>query len=146
MFEKAVILDHPIFLSAEALKLRQGKLHFFKWNHVFFFDDIITDFKTNLVMLDLANEVAKLQVRLVLSTFRRKSGSLLVLNTEHNGVVHRRVFISELTSDKSRGSLFRASSVGRPKPRLVDPLKVIITICFDSSTILILCVTRITLC
>ena len=37
MFEKAVILDHPIFLSVEALKLRQGQLHFFKWNHVFFF-------------------------------------------------------------------------------------------------------------
>ena len=35
------------FLSVEALKLRQGQLHFFKWNHVFFFDDIITDFKTN---------------------------------------------------------------------------------------------------
>ena len=34
------------FLSVEALKLRQGQLHFFKWNHVFFFDDIITDFKT----------------------------------------------------------------------------------------------------
>ena len=48
VFEKAVILDHPIFLSVEALKLRQGQLHFFKWNHVFFFDDIITDFKTNL--------------------------------------------------------------------------------------------------
>ena len=37
MFEKAVILDHPIFLSVEALKLRQGQFHFFKWNHVFFF-------------------------------------------------------------------------------------------------------------
>ena len=37
VFEKAVILDHPIFLSVEALKLRQGQLHFFKWNHVFFF-------------------------------------------------------------------------------------------------------------
>ena len=37
VFEKAVILDHPIFLTAEALKLRQGQLHFFKWNHVFFF-------------------------------------------------------------------------------------------------------------
>ena len=36
----------PFFLSLEALKLRQGQLHFFKWNHVFFFDDIITDFKT----------------------------------------------------------------------------------------------------
>ena len=44
---EGVILDHPIFLSVEALKLRQGQLHFFKWNHVFFFDDIITDFKTN---------------------------------------------------------------------------------------------------
>ena len=47
VFKNAVILDHPIFLSVEALKLRQGQLHFFKWNHVFFFDDIITDFKTN---------------------------------------------------------------------------------------------------
>ena len=37
VLEKAVILDHPIFLSVEALKLRQGQLHFFKWNHVFFF-------------------------------------------------------------------------------------------------------------
>ena len=37
VFEKAVILDHPIFISLEALKLRQGQLHFFKWNHVFFF-------------------------------------------------------------------------------------------------------------
>ena len=36
MFERAVILDHPIFLSVEALKLRQGQLHFFKLNHVFF--------------------------------------------------------------------------------------------------------------
>ena len=38
-------------------------------------------------MLDLANEVAKLQGRLFLSTFRQKSHSSLVLNTEHNGVV-----------------------------------------------------------
>ena len=37
------------FLSVEALKLRQGQLHFLKWNHVLFFDDIITDFKTNSV-------------------------------------------------------------------------------------------------
>ena len=36
VFEKAVILAHPIFLSVEALELRQGQLHFFKWNHVFF--------------------------------------------------------------------------------------------------------------
>ena len=42
-------------------------------------------------MLDLANKVAKLQGRLVLSTFRQKSHSSLVLNTEHNGEVHRRV-------------------------------------------------------
>ena len=42
-------------------------------------------------MLDLANEVAKLQVRLVLYTFLQKSHSSLVLNTEHNVVVHRRV-------------------------------------------------------
>ena len=47
VFEKAVILDNPIFLSVEVLKLRQGQLHFFKWNHVFFFDEIITDFKRN---------------------------------------------------------------------------------------------------
>ena len=45
--EKTVILDHPIFLSLEAFKLRQDHLQFLKWNHVFFFDDIITDFKTN---------------------------------------------------------------------------------------------------
>ena len=42
-------------------------------------------------MLDLANEVAKLQGHLVLSTFRQKSHSSLIFNTEHNGVVHRRV-------------------------------------------------------
>ena len=43
------------------------------------------------MLLDLVNEVAKLQGRLVISTFRRKSHSSLVLNTEHDGVVHRRV-------------------------------------------------------
>ena len=42
-------------------------------------------------MLDLANEVAKLQGHLFLSTFRQKSHSSLVLNKEHNGVVHQRV-------------------------------------------------------
>ena len=42
VFEKAVILDYLIFLSVEALKLRQGQLHFFKWNYVFFSKDIIT--------------------------------------------------------------------------------------------------------
>ena len=36
MFEKAVILGHTIFLLVEALKLRQGQLHLFKWNDVFF--------------------------------------------------------------------------------------------------------------
>ena len=36
VFEKAIILDCPIFLSVEALKLRQGQLHFFKWKYVFF--------------------------------------------------------------------------------------------------------------
>ena len=41
-----VILDHPIFLLVEVLTLRQGRLYFLKWNHVFFFDDI-TDFKMN---------------------------------------------------------------------------------------------------
>ena len=30
VFEKAVILDHPISLSGEALKLRQGQIHFLK--------------------------------------------------------------------------------------------------------------------
>ena len=49
VFEKAFILDHPIFLSVKALELRQGQLHFFKWNHVFFFYEITTDFKTNSV-------------------------------------------------------------------------------------------------
>ena len=44
-----------------------------------------------LNLLVLANEVAKLQGHFVLSTFRQKSHSSLVLNTEHNGVVHRRV-------------------------------------------------------
>ena len=47
--------------------------------------------KSNPVVLDLANEVAKLQGCLVMSTFRQKSHSSLVLNTEHNGMVHRRV-------------------------------------------------------
>ena len=42
-------------------------------------------------MLDLANEVAKLQGRLVLSTFRKKSHSSLILDTKHNGMVYRRV-------------------------------------------------------
>ena len=42
-------------------------------------------------MLDLANEVSKIQDHLVLSTFRQKLHSSLVSNTEHNGVVHRRV-------------------------------------------------------
>ena len=37
------------FLSVEALKQHQGQLHFFRWKYVFFFDDTITDFKTNLV-------------------------------------------------------------------------------------------------
>ena len=36
VFKKAVILDHPIFLSVGVLKVRQGQVHFFKWNHVFF--------------------------------------------------------------------------------------------------------------
>ena len=36
VFEKAVILDHPIFLLLEALKLRRGQLHFLKWYYVFF--------------------------------------------------------------------------------------------------------------
>ena len=42
-------------------------------------------------MLDLVNEVAKLQSRLVLSTFRQKSHSSLVFNSDLNGVEHRRV-------------------------------------------------------
>ena len=36
VFEKAVIFDHHIFLSVEARKLRQGQIHFLKWNHAFF--------------------------------------------------------------------------------------------------------------
>ena len=36
VFEEAAILDHPIFLSVEALKLCPGQLYFFKWNNVFF--------------------------------------------------------------------------------------------------------------
>ena len=47
-FRRPSYSSNLFFLSVEALKLRQGQLHFFKWNHVFFFDDIITDFKTNL--------------------------------------------------------------------------------------------------
>ena len=35
-FQKAVVIDHSIFLSVEALMLRQGQLHFFKRNHLFF--------------------------------------------------------------------------------------------------------------
>ena len=41
VFEKAVILDYPIFSSVGALKLRQGQLHFFKWNHVLFFATLL---------------------------------------------------------------------------------------------------------
>ena len=37
----------PYFLSVKALRLRQGQLHFLKWNYVFFFYEIITDFETN---------------------------------------------------------------------------------------------------
>ena len=33
MFEKAVILDHPIFLSVDAVNLHQGQLHFFSRGH-----------------------------------------------------------------------------------------------------------------
>ena len=36
VFEKAVILDHPIFLSVEALKLRQGQLLFLNGTMYFF--------------------------------------------------------------------------------------------------------------
>ena len=42
-------------------------------------------------MLDMAKKVAKLQGRVVLSNFHQKFHSSLVLNTEHNGMVHRRV-------------------------------------------------------
>ena len=35
------------FQCSEALKLHQRQLNFLKWNHVFFFDDIITNFETN---------------------------------------------------------------------------------------------------
>ena len=35
LFAKAAILDHPILIGGGA-EARQGKLHFFKWNHVFF--------------------------------------------------------------------------------------------------------------
>ena len=37
----------PYFLPVMSLKLRQGQHHFLKWNHVLFFDEIITDFKRN---------------------------------------------------------------------------------------------------
>ena len=36
VFKKAVILDHAIFSSVEALKLRQGQLHFLNGT-IFFF-------------------------------------------------------------------------------------------------------------
>ena len=43
--ETAVIPDHTIFLSVEVLKLRQGQLHFLKWNHVLLLLPItITDY------------------------------------------------------------------------------------------------------
>ena len=42
-------------------------------------------------MLVLENEVAKLQGHFILSIFRQKSHLSLVLNTEHNGVMHCRV-------------------------------------------------------
>ena len=47
VFEKAAILDHPILLSVEVLKLRQGQLHFFKWNHVFFFMTLLPILRRN---------------------------------------------------------------------------------------------------
>ena len=36
VLEKAVKLEHPFFLSVQALKLRQGQLYFIKCSHVFF--------------------------------------------------------------------------------------------------------------
>ena len=61
-------------------------------------------------MLDLANEVAKLQGRLVLFTFRQKSHSSLVLNTEHNGMVHRRV-ASTCSCEHARARLLLIEAV-----------------------------------
>ena len=61
-------------------------------------------------MLDLANEVAKLQGHLFLSTFRQKSHSSLVLNTEHNGVVHRYV-ASTCSCEHARARLLSIEAV-----------------------------------
>ena len=47
VFEKAVILDNPIFLSSEALMLRKVNSTFLSGTMYFFVDDIINDFKTN---------------------------------------------------------------------------------------------------
>ena len=55
-------------------------------------------------MLDLANEVGKIQGRLVLSTFCQKSHSSFVLTTEENGVVDRRV-ASTCSSEHARARL-----------------------------------------
>ena len=55
-------------------------------------------------MLDLANEVAKLQGRLILSTFRQKSHSSLGLNTKHNRVVLRRI-VSTRSCEHARARL-----------------------------------------
>ena len=66
--------------------------------------------KSNLVMLDLANKVAKLQGRLVLSTYCQKSHSSLVLNTEHNEVVHRRV-ASTCSCEHARARLLSIEAV-----------------------------------
>ena len=61
-------------------------------------------------MLDLANDVAKLQGRHVLSTFRQKSHLSLVLNTDHNGVVHHRV-ASTCSCEHARARLLSIEAV-----------------------------------
>ena len=61
-------------------------------------------------MSDLANEVAKLQGHLVLSTSRQKFHSSLVLNKKHNGVVRRRV-ASTCSCEHARARLLSIEAV-----------------------------------
>ena len=75
-------------------------------------------------MLDLANEMAKLQGRLILSTFIQKSHSSLVLNTEHNRVVHRRVaFTCSCEHAKARLPLIEAVRIAESLLKLAQSSK-----------------------
>ena len=60
VFEKAVILDHSILLSVEALKLSQGQLHFLKWNHVFYrFQDEFSDLQHKVILVTQSMKIVE---------------------------------------------------------------------------------------